>query len=95
MLGERRKCEKALEAADVQFAQIQPGDPAIDLFSPTQPGRLAGSCYLFLRDAKGAAAILEEQPRPYRTIRSRKPSSWAILPSPISGSVNSTRRLPG
>ena len=60
MLDERRECEKALEAADVQFAQVQPVDPAIDLFSPTQPGRLAGSCYLFLHDAKGAAAILEE-----------------------------------
>jgi tetratricopeptide (TPR) repeat protein len=60
MLGERRDCEQALEAAAAQFGRIQPDDPAIDLFSPTQPGRLAGSCYLFLRDAKGAAAILEE-----------------------------------
>ena len=60
MLGDRRACEQALDAASGQFARIQPGDPAIDLFSPTQPGRLAGSCYLFLRDAKGAAAILEE-----------------------------------
>ncbi len=60
MLGVRRECEQALGAADAQFAQIQPGDPAIDLFSPSQPGRLAGSCYLFLHDAKSAAGILEE-----------------------------------
>src|SRR5258708_10483486 len=60
MLDERSECENALEAADVQFAQVQPADPAIDMFSPTPRGRLSGSCYLFLRDAKGAAAILEE-----------------------------------
>jgi hypothetical protein len=60
MLGDRHECEQTLEAADAQFAQIQPGDPAIDLFSPSQPGRLAGSCYLFLHDAKSAAGILDE-----------------------------------
>ncbi len=60
MLGERRDCEQALGAAEAHFGQIQPGDPAVDLFSPTQPGRLAGSCYLFLRDAKAATEILEE-----------------------------------
>jgi len=60
MLGNRHECQRALVAADAHFAQIQPGDPAIDLFSPSQPGRLAGSCYLFLHDAKGAARILEE-----------------------------------
>ena len=59
MLSDRRACKKALDAASGQFAQIQPGDPAIDLFSPTQPGRLAGSCYLFLHDAHAATAILE------------------------------------
>ena len=42
MLDERRKCEKALEAADVQFAQIQPGDPAIDLFNGAPLGKGAG-----------------------------------------------------
>jgi tetratricopeptide (TPR) repeat protein len=49
-----------LETAETQFAKIQAIDPAIDLFSPTQPGRLAGSCYLFLHDAKGAIGILEK-----------------------------------
>jgi hypothetical protein len=51
MLGDRRSCEQALAAADRQFAQISQDDPATDLFSPAQPGRLAGSCYLFLGDA--------------------------------------------
>jgi transcriptional regulator with XRE-family HTH domain len=60
MLSNRRDCERLLGAAGEEFAQIQPGDPAIDLFSPSQPGRLAGSCYLFLQDAKSAAGILEE-----------------------------------
>jgi tetratricopeptide (TPR) repeat protein len=60
MLGNRHECQRALGTADAQFARVQPGDPAIDLFSPSQPGRLAGSCYLFLHDAKGAARILEE-----------------------------------
>jgi tetratricopeptide (TPR) repeat protein len=60
MLGERRECEQALEAAEAHFGQIQPADPAIDLFAPTQSGRLAGSCYLFLGDAKAAAGVLEQ-----------------------------------
>jgi tetratricopeptide (TPR) repeat protein len=60
MLGNRHECQRALGTADAQFARVQPGDPAIDLFSPSQPGRLAGSCYLYLHDAKGAARILEE-----------------------------------
>ena len=60
MLGNRHECQRALGTADAQFARVQPGDPAADLFSPSQPGRLAGSCYLFLHDAKGAAGILEE-----------------------------------
>ncbi len=60
MLGGHRDCEHALAAASAQFGRIRTGDPAIDLFSPTQPGRLAGSCYLFLHDAKTAATILEQ-----------------------------------
>jgi transcriptional regulator with XRE-family HTH domain len=60
MLGERRGCDRALEDADTQFGRIQPGDPAADIFSPTQPGRLAGSCYLFLHDASAAVAVLEQ-----------------------------------
>jgi Helix-turn-helix domain len=63
MLGERKSCEQALAAADHQFGRISPDDPAIDLFSPAQPGRLAGSCYLFLGDAPHAAPILEATAR--------------------------------
>lgn len=59
MLGDRRSCELALAAADRRFAQIIQDDPAIDLFSPAQSGRLAGSCYLFLGDPRHAAPILE------------------------------------
>ena len=66
MLGERHSCEQALAAADRQFAQISQDDPAIDLFSPAQPGRLAGSCYLFLGDARRAASILETTARQLR-----------------------------
>ena len=62
MLGGRRDCEQALGAAGAQFGSIQPGDPAVDLFSPTQPGRLAGSCYLFLHDAKDAAPSWNRPP---------------------------------
>ena len=63
MLGERQSCEQALAAADRQFGRISQDDPAIDLFSPAQPGRLAGSCYLFLGDARRAAPILEATAR--------------------------------
>jgi tetratricopeptide (TPR) repeat protein len=63
MLGGRRDCEQALDAAAAQFARIQVSDPALDLFSPTQLSRLAGSCYLFLQDAKTAVATLEQTAR--------------------------------
>jgi hypothetical protein len=60
MLGGQRECEQALNGAEVQFGRAQATDPAIDLFSPTHHGRLAGSCYLFLNNAKRAQLILEE-----------------------------------
>lgn len=63
MLGDRRGCERALAVADARFGDISAADPAIELFSPTQPGRLAGSCYLFLHDTKAAVAALEETAR--------------------------------
>ena len=59
MIGNRRDCETALAGAQDEFARIQPSDAAIDLFSPSQLGRLTGSCYLWLHDAKRAADILE------------------------------------
>src|SRR3984885_351751 len=63
MIGDRRDCETALTRARDEFARIQPSDPAIDLFSPSQLGRLMGSCYLFLHDAKRAADVLEATAR--------------------------------
>jgi transcriptional regulator with XRE-family HTH domain len=60
MLGQLRHCEQALSRAKAQFGQIADDDTAIELYSPTQFGRLAGSCYLFLNDARRAQPILEE-----------------------------------
>lgn len=59
MLGQRPECEQALTDADGYFDRIGETDVALELFSPTQPGRLAGSCYLFLGKAKRAQPILE------------------------------------
>ena len=58
MLKERSDCERALGEAERHFGQIAFTDAALDLFSPTQHGRLAGSCYLFLEEAKRAEPIL-------------------------------------
>jgi hypothetical protein len=63
MIGNRRDCETALAQARDEFTRLQPSDPAIDLFSPSQLGRLMGSCYLWLRDAKRATDILEATAR--------------------------------
>ncbi|GIF26676.1 hypothetical protein Ate02nite_94060 [Paractinoplanes tereljensis] len=59
MLGQRRDCEQALGQAQDHFNRIGLADTAMDLYSPTQHSRLAGSCYLFLKDAKRAEPILE------------------------------------
>jgi hypothetical protein len=59
MVGQRQDCERSLADAETHFEQISMTDAAMDLFSPTQHGRLAGSCYLFLEDAKRAQPILE------------------------------------
>jgi transcriptional regulator with XRE-family HTH domain len=48
MLGERHSCERALADAERHFADRTDSDAAIDCYSPTQIGRLAGSCYLSL-----------------------------------------------
>ncbi|MGI5223191.1 helix-turn-helix domain-containing protein [Nocardia sp. CA-290969] len=59
MLGQRRDCEQALSTAEGHFERISITDAALDLFSHTQYGRLAGSCYLFLGEAERAQPILE------------------------------------
>jgi hypothetical protein len=76
MLGQRSDCERALAAADEQFDRINNADVAIELFSPTQHGRLAGSCYLSLDRAKQAQPILETTAR---SLRDRSKSQAIVL----------------
>ncbi|MGH3909158.1 MAG: transcriptional regulator [Pseudonocardiaceae bacterium] len=59
MLGEHRQCERALSAAETAFAKIGGDDPGAGFYSPTQLGRLAGSCYLFLGHPERAEPLLE------------------------------------
>lgn len=59
MLGQQRDCEAALNEAMLYIDQIDTCDPAIDLFSPTQHGRLAGSCFLALGQERRAKMYLE------------------------------------
>jgi len=60
MLGELAPCEQALAAADTRFGRVGDLDAAIELYSATQFGRMAGSCYLFLDDTRRAQALLEQ-----------------------------------
>jgi hypothetical protein len=60
MLGELAPCETVLAAADTSFGQVHDMDTAIELYSVTQFGRMAGSCYLFLEDTRRAQGLLEE-----------------------------------
>ena len=60
MLGRRQACERSLSTAESAFAKVTGEDDAIELYSPTQLGRLAGSCYLHLRDPRRAEPILAE-----------------------------------
>ena len=76
MLGEERDCEQALSRAETHFDRVRATDPAIDLFSPTHYGRLAGSCYLFLNKAKRAQPILEETAQ---TLQDRSKSQAIVL----------------
>ncbi|GAA3844086.1 hypothetical protein GCM10022243_08120 [Saccharothrix violaceirubra] len=59
MMGEQAECEHALDQAGQRFELVSDDDVALDLFSPTQHGRLAGSCYLFLGEAGKAETILD------------------------------------
>lgn len=59
MLGEHRQCERALGAAEAALAQIDGDDPGASFYSPTQLGRLTGSCYLFLGHPERAEPFLE------------------------------------
>jgi transcriptional regulator with XRE-family HTH domain len=59
MLGKAASCEAALAAADTRFGRVGELDTAIELYSVTQFGRMAGSCYLFLKDTRRAQDLLE------------------------------------
>jgi transcriptional regulator with XRE-family HTH domain len=59
MLGDIASCEEALAAAESRFGQVGELDKAIELYSVTQFGRMAGSCYLSLEDARRAQGLLE------------------------------------
>jgi len=60
MLGDLAPCEQALAAADTRFGRVGELDAAIELYSATQFGRMAGSCYLFLHDTRRAQGLLEQ-----------------------------------
>lgn len=59
MLADTYACERAIAQAEAHLSQVSEGDPALELFSPSQFGRLTGSCYLFLGDARKAEPVLE------------------------------------
>ncbi|MFF0365074.1 helix-turn-helix transcriptional regulator [Streptomyces sp. NA02536] len=53
-------CERALSSAERRLDHVDSGDAAADLVSPTQFGRLAGSCYLSLGDHRRAELLLAD-----------------------------------
>ncbi|MGW2328796.1 transcriptional regulator [Streptomyces sp. NPDC001700] len=59
MLQQRTDCEKALSRAEAHFNRIDADDAGSSMLSPGQFGRLAGSCFLFLKDAARAQEVLE------------------------------------
>lgn len=58
LAGEYRRCERALGRAESCFERQRNDDPAIESYAPSQLGRLAGSCYLFLGAPERAQPIL-------------------------------------
>jgi DNA-binding XRE family transcriptional regulator len=60
MLGADLACEGVLAEAATCFSAIDQSDGASDLFSSSQFGRMAGSCYLALKDHARAQTLLEE-----------------------------------
>ncbi|MFJ8807639.1 helix-turn-helix transcriptional regulator [Streptomyces sp. NPDC102490] len=58
MLRSASDCERALVGAERRLAYAKGSDAAAGLVSPTQFGRLAGSCYLTLGDHRRAEALL-------------------------------------
>jgi len=58
LAGEYRRCERALGRAGACVEQQPDDDPAIEMYAPSQLGRLAGSCYLFLGAPERAEPLL-------------------------------------
>jgi hypothetical protein len=58
LAGEYRLCERALGRAKANFERQRDDDPAIESFAPSQLGRMAGSCYLFLGAPERALPLL-------------------------------------
>ena len=79
MMRERRDCEDALGEAEAYLTHIEDSDPGQSLFSPTQPGRLAGSCYLFLGDHKRAQHILEDTASAFGGVSKNQAIVWGNL----------------
>ncbi|MFC5186766.1 helix-turn-helix transcriptional regulator [Actinomadura harenae] len=89
-------CEKALAAAEQAFAKVGRDDTAIEHYSPTQYGRMAGSCYLFLGDPRRAQAVLEETEatlHPWRKSRSIVLGNLALAHLRQSDLDGATERL--
>lgn len=59
MLGEAASCETALAGGERQMGRMTGMDAAAELYSDTQLGRMAGSCYLSLQNAGRAQVLLE------------------------------------
>lgn len=68
-------CERALSRAERQLAHVD-GSDAAGLVSPTQFGRLAGSCYLSLGDHRRAETLLASTAE---KLRDRRKSRAIVL----------------
>lgn len=76
MLGEADDCERALAQAESHLGRAHGADAAAELMSPTQFGRLAGSCYLSLGQYKRAQRLLQETAS---ELRDRRKSRAIVL----------------
>lgn len=76
MLRSASDCERALSSAERRLDHANGSDAAADLVSPTQFGRLAGSCYLSLGDHQRAETLLADAAE---KLRDRRKSRAIVL----------------
>ncbi|MFF8915868.1 hypothetical protein ACF08M_21705 [Streptomyces sp. NPDC015032] len=76
MLLSSSDCERALSLAERQLDHADGSDAAADLVSPTQFGRLAGSCYLSLGEHRRAETLLTSMAE---KLRDRRKSRAIVL----------------